>query len=49
MTPCPPPKTKFSHSSKPPAAASKVEFIQGGSPAEQAAALVDKLIADKAI
>lgn len=34
---------------KPPARADKVEFIQGGSPAEQAAILVDKLIAEKVI
>ena len=39
----------WSELTKPPAATSKVEFIQGGSPAEQAAALVDRLIADKAI
>lgn len=39
----------WSNLTKPPVRTAKVEFIQGGSPAEQAAALVDKLIADKAI
>jgi electron transfer flavoprotein beta subunit len=34
---------------KPPPRGGKVEFIQGGSPAEQAGALVDKLIAEKII
>jgi electron transfer flavoprotein beta subunit len=36
-------------SASPRLAGGKVEFIQGGSPAEQAAALVDKLIAEKVI
>ena len=42
-------QVKWNDLRRPPARAGKVEFIQGGSPAEQAAILVDKLIADKAI
>jgi electron transfer flavoprotein beta subunit len=40
---------KWTNLRKPPARSGKVEFIQGGSPAETAAILVDKLIAEKAI
>jgi electron transfer flavoprotein beta subunit len=40
---------KWTNLRKPPARTGKVEFVQGGSPAETAALLVDKLIADKVL
>jgi hypothetical protein len=40
---------KWNDLRRPPARAGKVELIQGGSPAEQAVILVDKLVAEKAI
>ncbi len=40
---------KWTNLRKPPARTGKVEIIQGGSPAETAAMLVDKLIAEKVI
>jgi hypothetical protein len=40
---------RWSNLRKPPARGSKVEFIQGSTPAEQAAVLADRLIAEKVV